>query len=635
MKDFQAFLFFTIDPAKITPFKQWLAAMQPFIATTAEVVTFNRLFKEIRVRRKREPTMLSVTWINIAFSFTGIQKLAQGTDLDTEFEDEAFTAGLSQRSLDGILGDPSRDNQRRQEGHPDNWVIGGTTENIDVVVLIASDNEAELDQANRNSTISQILGGSPAFPGGIRNFAQGQVKIQQGRNLPAERNLAGHEHFGFLDGVSQPGVRGRLSSDPHDVLTIRQNANDRDQGKPGQELIWPGEFVFGYPQGPSNPQGEPEPQFQSPGPISTAGPDWAVDGSFLVFRRLRQNVGLFHRFLNNTARRLGVPPPPPLLVPPPQGVPVGDSAADVVGARCVGRWRSGAPVERTVNRAEPGYNAPNNDQDNPFLAIDDCANNNFEFQEGTEPLPLSALDNPFDCVDKEDPENPDNEPFQTAGKDDIGVVCPFTGHIRKAYPRDDEPLPDSNGNLPPLRLDGDVVEDEEGEEIITNENDTQTHRLLRRGIPWGEASRSTPGNPRSDARDARPPDKALTRGRGLLFLAYQTSIEDQFEFIIQKWVNNPDFKEPKGLTPAGPPILISDPRAQGGGHDPIIGQNNKPGENRVRSFTVTFQDSTGTRKTARVSARGRLGEGLDWVIPTGGEYFFAPSIEALGRLSEV
>src|SRR5205807_9132795 len=123
--------------------------------------------------------------------------------------------------------------------------------------------------------------------------------------------------------------------------------------------------------------GDPDPEFDIPGAISTAGPDWADDGSFLVFRRLRQNVGLFQRFLKETATKLSVPTPPPLLVPAPQGVPVGDSAADVVGARCVGRWRSGAPIERTVHPRKQG-DPLKNDQDNQFLAVDDCDNNNFD-----------------------------------------------------------------------------------------------------------------------------------------------------------------------------------------------------------------------------------------------------------------
>ena len=66
--------------------------------------------------------------------------------------------------------------------------------------------------------------------------------------------LAGHEHFGFKDGVSQPGVRGRLSTAPDDYLTPRYPAappdGDADQrpalyGKPGQQLVWPGQFLLG------------------------------------------------------------------------------------------------------------------------------------------------------------------------------------------------------------------------------------------------------------------------------------------------------------------------------------------------------------------------------------------------------
>lgn len=169
MKDDQAFLFFTIAQGKVPQFKNWLASLQPFIATTAEVITFNRLFKELRTRRKREPTMVSATWINIAFTFQGIRKLARGTGLDTDFEDEAFADGLAERA--GILGDPARNDQQAEEGHPKNWVIGGTDEKLDGVLLLASDDAAELDEGNAASTLNQVLNGSPGFPGGLQNFA--------------------------------------------------------------------------------------------------------------------------------------------------------------------------------------------------------------------------------------------------------------------------------------------------------------------------------------------------------------------------------------------------------------------------------------------------------------------------------
>jgi deferrochelatase/peroxidase EfeB len=120
-----------------------------------------------------------------------------------------------------------------------------------------------------------------------------------------------------------------------------------------------------------------------------------------------------------------------------------------------------------------------------------------------------------------------------------------------------------------------------------NERDTQTHRLLRRGIPFGPSSRSTPAVPVDDGVD-----------RGLLFMAYMTSIVDQFEFVTKSWVNDGNFKEPSA------------------GVDPIIGQAS--GDSRQRQFNVRINGSDQPLTAPE-----------DWVIPTGGSYFFAPSISAI------
>src|SRR5205085_10193093 len=119
---------------------------------------------------------------------------------------------------------------------------------------------------------------------------------------------------------------------------------DPNQGKPGQDLIWPGEFVFGYPgQDPADAVEAGDDPL-----ASGAAPAWARDGSYLVFRRLRQDVGAFHTFLRDQA--------------------TATLPADALGARLVGRWASGAPTVR----------AP--DADDPALAANECANNRFEFQ---------------------------------------------------------------------------------------------------------------------------------------------------------------------------------------------------------------------------------------------------------------
>ena len=535
-KNFQVLLFLQIDDVGF--FRAWLYPQVPFIASLKEVLAFNRLFKEIRFRRRRDTAAVKSTWVNIAFSHAGLKKLATAIPdlLKTDFKDQAFKNGLAKQS-EG-LGDPTNP---AAEGHPNNWVIGGTKNEADVVLIVASDDPHDLE--SETSRIEQSLQAAQ-FVNGVQVGSGARVIFKQlGANLPPP--LAGHEHFGYLDGVSQPGVRGLVSDAPHDVLTLRQNPHKRDnkgaggdvaQGKPGQDLLWPGEFVFGYPkQDPKADEIDKPLEFPA-----DAGPAWAKNGSFLVFRRLRQDVFEFHRFLNQKAAENGIPNP------------------NLLGAKLVGRWRSGAPVMRT---STPGGQP---EVDIPGLGDDDCANNDFEFQGDSPPITTGNIQSPFDCLD---------ETFPTSPGDKEGAICPFSAHIRKSYPRDD-----TDPAVPPLR-----------------EVTTQTHRLLRRGIPFGPVSPSTPMSPIQDGID-----------RGLVFLAYQTSIEDQFEFVTKNWVNNPGFKR------------------GGVGHDPIIGQNrDDPG--RVRSFQTVVKDASNQPKTLGLDTRG-FGE---WVIPTGGGYFFSPAIDVL------
>jgi hypothetical protein len=85
----------------------------------------------------------------------------------------------------------------------------------------------------------------------------------------------------------------------------------------------------------------------------------------------------------------------------------------------------------------------------------------------------------------------------------------------------------------------------------------------------------------------------------LLFLSIQASIEDQFEFLMLRWINDP--ARPKTL----------------GGNDMLIGQNGaaQHGLRRCSLFCAGLQQ-------AKISA------GMQCVIPTGGGYFFMPSISA-------
>jgi Dyp-type peroxidase family len=166
----------------------------------------------------------------------------------------------------------------------------------------------------------------------------------------------GHEHFGFLDNISQPGIRG--------LTTKSYPMQKPDEGRPGQDLLWPGEFVFGYP-------GQDRHDPVKPGQPPDMAARWLRNGSYMVFRRLEQKVPEFLKFIAERAARLGMAP-------------------QLLAARMVGRWRSGAPLELAPLRDDPG------------LRPDDKRNNDFGF-----------------------------------GDDPSQRKCPYAAHIRKVYPRDD------------------------------------------------------------------------------------------------------------------------------------------------------------------------------------------------------
>jgi len=148
---------------------------------------------------------------------------------------------------------------------------------------------------------------------------------------------AGHEHFGFQDCLSQPPVIGFRQPNTGEVAT--------DAG-----VILIGE------------QG------------NTGSPAWAKDSSFLAFRKLRQLVPEFNEFLANN-------PIPDKGLTPAQG-------SELLGARVVGRWKSGAPIDRDPTA------------DNLADADDVNKVNDFDYSD---------------------------DPAQ--------VRCPFTSHLRKMNPR--------------------------------------------------------------------------------------------------------------------------------------------------------------------------------------------------------
>jgi Dyp-type peroxidase family len=499
-KDHQHFLFLRIGDVRRA--RRWLRDLAPRLATMDDVLAFVRAHRSLRMRLgEREPDLNSA-WVNVAFSYAGLARLASRRDADA-LGDQSFRQGLAERST--YIGDPSSPSQA---GHRSKWVVGAPDNEADVLVIVAADVVADLD-----SLVERTIGDCEAA--GLSLLFQ-----QRGDTMPGD--LRGHEHFGFKDGISQPGIRGKVSSAAGDFITPRYLAPDdphaRLYGKPGQPLVWPGQFLLGEPR-----QDTQDPFKPAAGAANF--PAWARGGSYLVFRRLQQDVDAFWTFAVDTAASLGISPVR-------------------FASLLVGRWPSGAPLMRSPTR------------DDTALAGDEWANNHFLFEDDTRPARLRPVP------------GYEGDDHQQARGDLLGTVCPHFAHIRKVNPRD-------------------------GGTDLGTPADTLMRLMLRRGIPFGQP-----------LVGVRNPSRALQREeRGLLFVSYAATIEDQFEMISRRWANSP--VQPKMA-----------------GHDPVMGQADRNGD-RTRFIDFPVPRST---------KRRRVEIAREWIVPTGGGYFFAPPVSAVAQV---
>jgi Dyp-type peroxidase family len=151
-----------------------------------------------------------------------------------------------------------------------------------------------------------------------------------------------HDHFGYRDRLSQPVIEGS-----GDVPTPGSGAPLRA-----------GEFILGYPDETGSASSLPRPEILS------------RNGSFMAYRRLEEHVGRFRDFLGENGRT--------------------PEEQELLAAKLMGRWRSGAPLVL----------AP--DKDDPTLGADPQRNNNFNYKH-------------------EDPQ---------------GYAVPLGSHMRRMNPRD-------------------------------------------------------------------------------------------------------------------------------------------------------------------------------------------------------
>lgn len=324
-KELENFIFFKI--ANRTYFKARLTQYVTARITSARLVHEREMATEQR-RRLGRITSDRFQGLNLGFTKDGVTELL-GTGRPRL--DRAFERGADHQDEIEALNDPPRST----------WLKKFVAARIDGVFIITGPDRSSVTL--HSNELLWLLGSSIKV-----------VYSEIGNTRPGAAR--GHEHFGFLDNISQPGIRGLTRP----LSPIYQP----NEALPGQDLIWPGEFVFGYPgQDPEDPvKAGKSPEMAAP---------WMRNGSYMVFRRLEQKVPEFRRFVTEQAARLGMSP-------------------QLLAARMVGRWRSGAPLELAPLR------------DNPGLGSDDKRNNDFDFAE-----------------------------------DRFQHKCPFAAHIRKVNPRDD------------------------------------------------------------------------------------------------------------------------------------------------------------------------------------------------------
>jgi Dyp-type peroxidase family len=186
------------------------------------------------------------------------------------------------------------------------------------------------------------------------------------------------------------------------------------------------------------------------------------------------------------------------------------------------------------------------------------------FQDGT-PITASPAPSPTLLTD--------NRFMHSA--DPKGLKCPMHAHIRKANPRGTTPK--------------------------TTPAEEAARRVTRRGIPYGKPHPGIKCDPKEyESQEAGP--------RGLVFMCFQSNIENHFEFMQRVWVDNNEF--PSGLIPVF---------QENTGDDPLIGQDLDEKQRWPKQWN---NEAAGVKKVNFEAA----------VTLKGGEYFFAPSKPFLAAL---
>lgn len=290
----------------------------------------------------------------VAFSYRGLQRLGLSDETEpNRIFPNVFCQGVDSVTRSQILGD-------RGMSHPDKWRWGSGENRADLVLMCYFEEQTQAEPNLRKL-------------GALIDAAEAKIVWQQDCQVEVNDQGKAVEPFGYVDGISQPIIKG----------TSRSQYSDQQD-----HLIAPGEILCGYPDQRDNISPSPvvgfakdianvlpQEPFQS---RPDARKDFGFNGSYLVIRQLQQNVDAFNAFCESKSEELK------------QSKKIDSASAESIsaewiGAKMLGRWKDGRPLVRFPSENMRGE-----------------AGNNFRYR-------------------KEDPQ---------------GLQCPLGSHIRRANPRD-------------------------------------------------------------------------------------------------------------------------------------------------------------------------------------------------------
>jgi len=243
---------------------------------------------------------------NVAVTCAGLRALGVPENVIATFSDE-FLQGMAARSeMLGDLGPSAREH----------WESGLGTGAAHVLVTLNTRSREEVDAelASLRDEIAHASGVSIVH----EQYAE-LLSPPGGDPAPPPR-----EQFGFSDGAAQPAIAGVSdSSAPGGGVPLAGGA---------WRPLALGEFVLGYPD--EDTLVDPQKRL----PNAPADP-LGRSGTYVVYRKLRQDVALFRRTLRAAAARFAG----------------GDE--ELLAAKVVGRWRNGTPLVTSPERPDPGFSA--------------------------------------------------------------------------------------------------------------------------------------------------------------------------------------------------------------------------------------------------------------------------------------